>query len=236
MSSKQRVNNIFGSLSNLAPREFSHISPLKIGFVASFVLHSSLFAFLVVDFRRVHKEPSMPSQAMSLSLENISGEAVDSRKMKRHHKKHRHHHRKPPREANLPAEKFEKQEFMEQEIAENSEDSELDSTMASSANVGEKIEILGSGDALYASILDIINKNRGNYPKMARIKRLQDRIQVEFVLLTSGEVVGIRVLHGRHRILNDDAIAVIKRSAGQFPKMERSKKIRLMLKYDLDLS
>ena len=234
MSLKQKVNNIFGSLSNLAPRGFSRISPLKIGFVASFLLHSSLFAFLVVDFRRVHKEPSMPSQAMSLSLENISGEAIDSRKMKRHHKRH-HHHRKPPREAILPAEKFEKQEFMEQEIAENSDDSEIDSTMASSANVGEKVEILGSGDALYASILDIINKNR-NYPKMARIKRLQDRIQVEFVLLTSGEVVGIRVLHGRHRILNDDAIAVIKRSAGQFPKMERSKKIRLMLKYDLDLS
>ena len=230
MSSKQRVNNIFGSLSNLTPRGFSRISPLKIGFVASFMLHSSLFAFLVVDFRRVHKEPSMPSQAMSLSLENISGEAVDSRKMKRHHKKHHHH--KPPREANLPA------ETPLPEVAdevENSEDSEIDSTMASSANVGEKIEILGSGDALYASILDIINKNRGNYPKMARIKRLQDRIQVEFVLLSSGEVVGIRVLHGRHRILNDDAIAVIKRSAGEFPKMERSKKIRLMLKYELDL-
>ena len=234
MSLKQKVNNIFGSLSNLTPRSISRISPLKIGFVASFLLHSSLFAFLVVDFKRVHKEPSMSSQAMSLSLENISGEAIDSRKMKRHHKKHRHHHRKPPREAILPAEQFEKQEFIEQEIAENSEDSDVDSTMAASANVGDKVEILGSGDALYASILDIINKNR-KYPKMAIIKRLQDRIQVEFVLLTSGEVVGIRLINGRHRILNDDAIATIKRSAGEFPKPERSKKVRVNVVYDLGI-
>lgn len=227
MSLKQRVNN-FGSLSHIAPRGISRISPLKIGFVASFVLHSSLFAFLVIDFERKTNIDSMHSQALNIGLENISGKAVDSRKMKRHHKKH---HRKPPRESIIPAEKP-MPEVVEE--AENSVEGDLDSTLGVSANLGDRVEILGNNDALYATILDIINKNR-NYPKMARIQRLQDRIQVEFVLLSSGEVMGIRIVRGRHRILNDDAIETIRRSVAEFPKMERSKKIRLMLKYDLTI-
>lgn len=227
MSLKQRINN-FGSLSHIAPRGISRISPLKIGFVASFVLHSSLFAFLVIDFERKISIDSMHSQALNIGLENISGKAVDSRKMKRQHKKH---HRKPPRESIIPAEKP-MPEVVEE--AENSVESDLDSTLGVSANLGDRVEILGNNDALYATILDIINKNR-NYPKIARIQRLQDRIQVEFVLLSSGEVMGIRIVRGRHRILNDDAIETIRRSVAEFPKMERSKKIRLMLKYDLTI-
>ena len=208
--------------------KLNSISPLKIGFVASFALHSSLFAFLVVDFKRVEHIKSMPSQALSLSLENISGEAIDSQKAKKMHKKHRHHHRKP--KESLYHAKKQMQEEM-QEIAE-SVDSDLDSTMGASANLGAKVEILGSGDALYATILDIINKNR-HYPKIARARKLQDKIQVEFILLTSGEVMGIRIISGRHSVLNDDAIDTIRRSAGQFPKPKRSKKVRVNVVYDL---
>lgn len=51
------------------------------------------------------------------------------------------------------------------------------SQLGVSTNLGDRVEILGNNDALYATILDIINKNR-NYPKMARIQQLQDRIQV----------------------------------------------------------
>lgn len=209
--------------------KLSSISPLKIGFVASFALHSSLFAFLVVDFKRVENIKSMPSQALSLSLENISGEAIDSRKAKRIHKKHRHHHHRAHKKSFIPAEKQMLDEM--QEVAESAE-SDLDSTMGASANLGEKVEILGNNDALYATILDIINKNR-HYPKIARARKLQDKIQVEFILLTSGEVVGIRIIAGRHSVLNDDAIGTIRRSAGQFPKPKRSKKVRVNVVYDL---
>lgn len=209
--------------------KLSSISPLKIGFVASFALHSSLFAFLVVDFKRVENIKSMPSQALSLSLENISGEAIDSRKMKKIHKKHRHHHHRAHKKSFIPAEKQMLDEM--QEVAESNE-SDLDSTMGASANLGEKVEILGNNDALYATILDIINKNR-HYPKIARARKLQDKIQVEFILLTSGEVMGIRVIAGRHSVLNDDAIGTIRRSAGQFPKPKRSKKVRVSVVYDL---
>lgn len=210
-------------------QKLSSISPLKIGFVASFALHSSLFAFLVVDFKRVENIKSMPSQALSLSLENISGEAIDSRKMKKIHKKHRHHHHRAHKKSFIPAEKPMPKEM--QEVAESNE-SDLDSTMGASANLGEKVEILGNNDALYATILDIINKNR-HYPKIARARKLQDKIQVEFILLTSGEVMGIRVIAGRHSVLNDDAIETIRRSAGQFPKPKRSKKVRVNVVYDL---
>lgn len=212
--------------------KLSSISPLKIGFVASFALHSSLFAFLVVDFKRVENIKSMPSQALSLSLENISGEAFDSRKTKKIHKIHKKHHHKAHKKSFIHDKKQMAEES--QEVAENVESakSDLDSTMGTSANLGEKVEILGNNNALYATILDIINKNR-HYPKIARARKLQDKIQVEFILLTSGEVVGIRIIAGRHSILNDDAIATIKRSIGQFPKPKRSQKVRVNVVYDL---
>lgn len=211
----------------LLKQKLNSISPLKIGFVASFVLHSSLFAFLVVDFKRVENIKSMPSQALTLSLENISGEIIDSQKIKKIHKKHRHH--TIPKESLIPAEKQMSKKV--EEVAESIE-SNLDSTAGASVNLGTKVEILGNNDALYATILDIINKNR-HYPKIARMRKLQDKIQVEFILLTSGEVMGIRIIHGRHSILNDDAIETIKRSAGQFPKPKRSKKVRVNVVYDL---
>lgn len=218
-------------MRNLSLKQrLSNISPLKIGFIASFILHSSLFAFLVVDFKRIERINSMASQGLSLSLENISGANIDSQKMKKKHKKHHHrHHRKIPRDTIIPLEKPLPEES--EEIADNA-DSDIDSTMGASTNLGERVEILGSGDALYATILDIINKNR-NYPRIARARKLQDKIQVEFILLTSGEVKKIRVIRGRHDILNDDAVDTIKRCAGQFPKPERNKKVRVNVVYDL---
>lgn len=229
----------------LSKLKINKFSPLQIGFIASFALHSALFAF-ALDFNNSAPEKSMKSQSISISLANIAGQNIHAQKS---HKKHKKKLEKKPQKKREVRESTKKQE----QIAESStnftestldsavdsandedlaQDSTIDSTLGASANAGESVEILGSDDALYASILDIINSNR-IYPRIAIIRRLQDNIKVEFILDKSGEVQALRVLDGKHRILNDNALDTIMRASKSFPKPERSKKIRMIIAYDL---
>lgn len=221
--------------------KINKFSPLQIGFIISFVLHSALFA-LTLDFNSV-SEKSMKSQSINISLANIAGQNIHAQKS---HKAHKKHHKK--RKANKVVKKETpiKEQPKQEQIAESRLDSALDSandtdfmqdfaldsTLGASANAGEKIEILGTDDALYATILDIINNAR-IYPKIAIIRKLQDDIKVEFILHKSGEVQALRVISGKHRILNDNALDTIARASKKFPKPERSKMIRMTISYDL---
>lgn len=225
--------------------KINKFSPLQIGFIISFVLHSALFA-LALDFNSV-SEKSMKSQSINISLANIAGQNINAQKS---HKAHKKHHKK--RKVNKTAQKESpaKEQPKQEQIAESTPktiadsavdsasdtdfaaDSALDSTLGASANAGEKVEILGTDDALYASILDIINSNR-IYPKIAIIRKLQDNIKVEFILHKSGEVQALRVISGKHRILNDNALDTIMRASKSFPKIEKSKMIRIVISYDL---
>lgn len=247
----------------LSKLKINKFSPLQIGFIASFALHSALFAF-ALDFNNSAPEKSMKSQSISISLANIAGQNIHAQKS---HKKHKKKLEKKPQKKREVRESTKKQEQIAEsstkqaQIAESSTkfaesnldsamdsaqdsannedlaldsamDSALDSTLGASVNEGESVEILGSDDALYASILDIINSNR-IYPRIAIIRRLQDNIKVEFILDKSGEVQALRVLNGKHRILNDNALDTIMRASKSFPKLERSKKIRMIIAYDL---
>lgn len=226
--------------------KINKFSPLQIGFIASFVLHSALFAF-ALDFNSV-SEKSMKSQAINISLTNIAGQNINAQKSHKTHKKK--HHKKRKANKVVKKESPTKQEPQKEQIAESTPktitdsavdsasdtdfaaDYAVDSTLGASANAGEKVEILGTDDALYASILDIINSNR-IYPKIAIIRKLQDNIKVEFILHKSGEVQALRVISGKHRILNDNALDTIMRASKSFPKIEKSKMIRIVISYDL---
>lgn len=225
--------------------KINKFSPLQIGFIISFVLHSALFAF-ALDFNNT-SEKSMKSQSININLTNIAGQNIHAQKS---HKAHKKHHKKRKANKVVKKESPTKQEPQKEQIAESTPktiadsaldsasdtdfaaDSALDSTLGASANAGEKVEILGTDDALYASILDIINSNR-IYPKIAIIRKLQDNIKVEFILHKSGEVQALRVISGKHRILNDNALDTIMRASKKFPKLEKSKMIRIVISYDL---
>lgn len=226
-------------MKNLSSKpKASKLTPLKIGFISSFVFHSILFTILIIDFTNDKQAQSMRSQAINISLANISGSNIDSRQLIKQHKKHKHHrkhHHKPQNFTETIPIMEHSQEIFEESKDEKdlqNADSAINSTLGASVNLGDKIEILGNDDALYATILDIINSNR-NYPRMAIIRKLKDRIQVEFILHKNGKVQAIKVLKGRHQILNDNAIDTINRVSDRFPKPERSKMIRLTLVYDL---
>ena len=221
--------------------KINKFSPLQIGFIISFVLHSALFA-LALDFNSV-SEKSMKSQSINISLANIAGQNINAQKSHKAHKKHKAN--KVVKKETPIKEQPKQEQIAESSLdsaldsasdadftADSAQNSTLDSTLGASANAGEKVEILGTDDALYATILDIINSAR-IYPKIAIIRKLQDDIKVEFILHKSGEVQALRVISGKHRILNDNALDTIARASKKFPKPERSKMIRMTISYDL---
>lgn len=223
--------------------KINKFSPLQIGFIISFVLHSALFA-LALDFSNSPLEKSMKSKSINISLANIAGQNIHAQKSHKAHKKKHHKKRKVNKvtKKEMPIKEQPKQEQIAESRLDSTldsandtdfrADSALDSTLGASANAGEKVEILGTDDALYATILDIINSNR-IYPKIAIIRKLQDNIKVEFILHKSGEVQALRVISGKHRILNDNALDTITRASKKFPKPEKSKMIRMTISYDL---
>ena len=251
----------------LSKLKINKFTPLQMGFIASFVLHSALFA-MMIDFN-APSQKSMKSQAINISLANIAGEHIQAQKLqnppKKKHKNKKHKKAKIADSAPKIAESTPKPADSTADSAKNTEadsavdstknteadsaidsaidsamdstknmeaDSAVDSAIGASVNAGEKIEILGADDALYATILDIIN-NKRIYPKIAIVRKLKDNIQLEFILRENGDVQGLRVLSGRHRILNDNALDTIKRASAHFPKPGRSKRVRIMMTYDL---
>ena len=231
--------------------KINKFTPLQMGFIASFVLHSALFA-MMLDFN-APSQKSMKSQAINISLANIAGEHIQAQKLQnlpnkkpknKKHKKAKIADSTPkiiestPKPADSTADSAKNTEAdsaidSAMDSTKNMEaDSTMDSTIGASVNAGEKIEILGADDALYATILDIIN-NKRIYPKIAIVRKLKDNIQLEFILRENGDVQGLRVLSGRHRILNDNALDTIKRASAHFPKPGRSKRVRIMMTYDL---
>ena len=236
----------------LSKLKINKFTPLQMGFIASFVLHSALFA-MMIDFN-APSQKSMKSQAINISLANIAGEHIQAQKLqnlpKKKPKNKKHKKAKTADSAPKPADSTADSSVdstMDSAVdssvdsavdstvdsTKNTEaDSAVDSTIGASVNAGEKIEILGADDALYATILDIIN-NKRIYPKIAIVRKLKDNIQLEFILRENGDVQGLRVLSGRHRILNDNALDTIKRASAHFPKPGRSKRVRIMMTYDL---
>ena len=49
-----------------------------------------------------------------------------------------------------------------------------------------------------------------NYPKEALDQRLHDRVYVSFVVETTGELSNFKIIRGKHDILNQEALRVIK--------------------------
>lgn len=233
--------------SPFKPKSKARFSPQTIGFIASFALHVGLFAVLMFDFSHKNRIESMRSQAFSIGLVNIAGEAMDARQAAPKPKIHKKHHKKPHKK---PKKITPYTEQIEEEIApqidipltENAKDIESDamgegdaphdSTLAQSANLGDRIEILGHDNSMYLTILDIINSHR-IYPRMAIVRKIRGDIEVEFILLKSGGVEDIKITSGAHRILNDNAIETIEKTSPKYPKPDRNMRVKLVLSYNL---
>lgn len=81
-------------------------------------------------------------------------------------------------------------------------------------------------------IVQLIQKNI-NYPKRARILRIQGKVMVQFTILKNGSVEEIQALDG-HRLLINSSIKAIENASKAFPTVEKSITIKVPIAYVLN--
>jgi len=86
--------------------------------------------------------------------------------------------------------------------------------------VDEMPEFKGGMEKLYEFL-----SNNINYPEMARENTIQGRVYVQFVVWKDGSIRDINVIRGVHKILDDEAIRVIKMMPNWKPGYQRGKPV-----------
>jgi TonB family protein len=78
--------------------------------------------------------------------------------------------------------------------------------------VEEKMPVFPGGDkGLFKHVTNIFN-----YPDEAKKLNITGKVYVQYTVNINGEVTGIKILKGVHKLLDDEAIRIVK----SFPKYE----------------
>lgn len=223
------------------------MSPLKIGFIVSFVLHSLLITlFVTMDTtKQISKENNY---TIAINLSNLTNtNQTGTQTIKQHKKERKEKTSKKIVKKEIPLDNkivenkdFEDIPKEEVETAESNAESSTESNMESNdfndsqdADVGGGgIQMLDKNSELFAIIKNIIDKNN-QYPRMAHKRGIEGSIIAEFILFKNGEISEIKILNKAHNILNQSAINAIKRSYKEFPSMNNNVKIKVTISYNL---
>lgn len=223
------------------------MSPLKIGFIVSFVLHSLLIAmFVTMDTtKQISKENNY---TIAINLSNLTNTNQTGIQPIKQHKKQRKEKKKHPKKIvkkeipldNKIAENKDFEDTIPKEEEVETTESSTESNMESNdfndsqdADVGGGgIQMLDKNSELFAIIKNIIDKNN-QYPRMAHKRGIEGSIIAEFILFKNGEISEIKILNKAHNILNQGAINAIKRSYKEFPSMNNNVKIKVTISYNL---
>lgn len=219
------------------------MSPLKIGFIVSFVLHSLLIAmFVTMDTtKQISKENNY---TIAINLSNLTNTNQTGTQPIKQHKKQRKEKKKHPKEIvkkEIPLDNkiAENKDFEDtipkEEVVETTESSTESNDFNDSQDAdvgGGGIQMLDKNSELFAIIKNIIDKNN-QYPRMAHKRGIEGSIIAEFILFKNGEISEIKILNKAHNILNQGAINAIKRSYKEFPSMNNNVKIKVTISYNL---
>lgn len=97
---------------------------------------------------------------------------------------------------------------------------------------GTEIGAIDKDSLLYIQIRRAI-ESHNTYPRVARMRNIQGEVLVEFVLYSTGVVGDIKIIKGSHKVLDDNTIKVIQKSAKDFPKVDRNLRIAIPIHYQL---
>ena len=65
------------------------------------------------------------------------------------------------------------------------------------------------------------------YPKKARKKKLEGRVYVSFVISRTGDIKDVHVIKGKYKLLNDEAVRIIKLIPKMKPAYQRGKAVNM---------
>ncbi|RAX54748.1 hypothetical protein CCY99_03020 [Helicobacter sp. 16-1353] len=223
------------------------MSPLKIGFIASFVFHTLLIAMVTINLNE-KKISAKSDYTISINLSNVANTGAGSQEIQQYKKKEKKQHKKKKDvvKKNIPNKTITKNPKQEKEVVEettesaesniesNQQDTESNNFNDSqNANFGGGgIQTLDNDSELFAMIKKIIEKHN-QYPRMARKREIEGNVVVEFVLFKNGEISDIKILNNAHNTLNQGAINAIKRSYKEFPSIDNNVKIKIIISYNL---
>lgn len=75
--------------------------------------------------------------------------------------------------------------------------------------------------------------NYNSYPRIARLKKLEGRVELEFILDINGEMSGLKIIQSNHQILGKSAFKAVQNASKDFPIPKQKVRIRVPVIYNL---
>ncbi|CAM3352124.1 energy transducer TonB [Helicobacter labetoulli] len=214
---------------NIAKSSF--LTPTRLGFAISFVLHIGLVVWLFGVFHNVELQQNgdnITTIALATFQTPSNQDNVENPKPTRtqQHKK-----------------RIQKEIVKQQGKLAKQEETSPPPTPAPKAKPDEKAEegeIIqtlsyrnGDEDENFSQIKRAIDR-KNKYPNMARKRGLEGEVIVEFVIYKDGKVASIRIIKPcPHDPFNVAALNAIKKAQGDFPRLSVTTKIELPIVYEL---
>ena len=226
-------------------------SPTFLGFCVALIMHALALIWLAGVFKseQVAQQGNAP---ITMSLASFNTNAPQKayskpakstpKPTKAHKKKHKTKHKIPTQEI---LEETPEQE-RSQELAKNQPQTPTQETQneqespSNQTSEGSTQELLahneGIDDEFYRKVEAAIAKKH-DYPQLARIRGMQGRVEVEFILDVDGSIEDIHIVRSNTgNLLNKQAIQTIKDAHKLFPVPSKRVRLKIPINYGLEQS
>ncbi len=206
------------------------ITPNKVGFLASLLLHMLCAYLLIAKFQPVQVAEN-GINTLTLALATIQTPSVQDTPQPKPTPKPKKIHKKQPKPIPKKAHNPVPQEVLEQtsesvQAAQADEQKFGDVEQHTAKNDGEYNEI-------YSKIQSAITQKQ-EHPFMLRKRGIEGEVTVEFDVFADGRVDNISVIRpSKHEAFNKASVKAVRDASRNFPKLERDQGFVVVLKFNL---
>lgn len=204
------------------------LTPSKIGFLASLLLHMLFVYFIIAKLQPVQVAENGVN-TITLALATIQTPSVQDtpKPTPKPSKIHKKQPKPIPKKAHNP---------VPQEIAEQTSES-MRAAQADEQNFGDVVQRTAKNDGEYNALYDKIQNaiaQKQEHPFMLRKRGIEGEVTVEFDVFTDGRVDNISVVRpSQYEAFNEASVKAIKDASKNFPKLERDQGFTMVLRFNL---
>lgn len=205
------------------------LTPSKIGFLVSLLLHMC-FVYLIVEKFHHTQIAQNGVHSITLALATIQTPSMHEAEPKPTHKPHKKQKKQPkpmPQKAHNPA---------PQEVVEQTSES-MRAKEANEQNFGDVVQRTAKNDGEYNEIYDKIQSaitQKQEHPFMLRKRGIEGEVTVEFDVYTDGRVDNISVIRpSQYEAFNEASVKAVRDASKNFPRLQHNQGFTVVLKYNL---
>ncbi|MFC3866949.1 TonB family protein [Helicobacter equorum] len=206
------------------------LTPSKIGFFASLLLHT-LFMYLILEKFQPIQVAQNGIDTITFALATIQTPSQQDIQPKPTPKPSKIQKKQQPKPLTQKAHNPVPQEIVEQ-ISES-----MNAKQANEQNSGDVVQRTAKNDGEYNELYDKIQSaitQKQQHPFMLRKRGIEGEVTVEFDVYTDGRVDNINVIQpSQYEAFNEDSIKAIKDASKNFPKLQHNQGFVVVLKYNL---